>query len=289
MPPARGVFISISALALCACGGDEAPSVPQPPVATGTPTPTPTPTPVLQTEADIEYANGQLLDLFVPDTDPRRTALIFVHGGGFTQGDKADLNGLADLYSDGGFITASINYRLAPANPAPVPEQDVGEAVAWVQSGGGGRGIATDRVVLIGYSAGATLAVLAALNDKPSVDAVVAVAGVYDFEAAAASTTIPRLQQDIADYTANLGLAGASAIRRDLSGAAPMFLIHGLQDNVVPVEQSVAMASALDAAGNNLLLKTFPNTDHDILLASNPGLQEVLDDITAYVVAVDAE
>jgi acetyl esterase/lipase len=93
--------------------------------------------------------NGQKLDLYTPSRNLRRTAVLFIHGGGFTSGSKADMAGHAGLYAKGGFVTASLDYRLAPRFPAPAAVIDVNDAVDWLKGHA-----SVSRVVVVGYSAG---------------------------------------------------------------------------------------------------------------------------------------
>ena len=287
----RQLIASIAILALASCGGPgagtgggvaSAPGV-RPPLTP--PGPPPKPSPNLPTK-NILYANGQRLDLYIPKKSIRRTAIIFVHGGGFTSGNKRDLAGHAKLLSDGGFVTATINYRLAPKSPAPAAVGDVTAALRWMKRGGGGRALKIDKVILLGYSAGGTLAMMAGLKHKNEVAAVISAAGVSDLAALSRTTNLAKLKQDIAAYTKNTGAAAASPINQALRGAPPMFLIHGKKDKFVPVAQSVAMAQKLKAAKANILLKIALGVGHEVLLP-NPKLGEILRDIAKYAAAVD--
>ncbi len=253
-----------------------------------TSTPATRTSPTVTSANNIVYANGQQLDLFIPRTNIRRTAMIFVHGGGFTQGDKKDLLGHAKLFSDGGFVTATINYHLAPASPAPAAMNDVTAAVRWIKGGGGGRGLKVDKVILVGYSAGGTLAMMAGLKNKSEVAAVISAAGVSNLADLARSTPHVQLKSDIADYLQGTTSAAASPINQPLRAAPPFFLIHGDQDDLVPIAQSVAMAQKLKASGNKLLFKVVPGVGHEILLP-NPKLAEILRDISKYAAVVDAQ
>jgi acetyl esterase/lipase len=73
-------------------------------------------------QAPDENANPVTLrlDLYQPsgDTEPSRPAFVWIHGGGFTGGDKADpLNTtIATRFARRGYVTASINYRLRPGH-----------------------------------------------------------------------------------------------------------------------------------------------------------------------------
>jgi acetyl esterase/lipase len=87
--------------------------------------------------------------------------LIYVHGGGFTSGDRR-LPGTPYYDHIGawavrrGMVGVNMTYRLAPEHRWPAGAQDVGQAVAWVTGNIGEYGGDPARVVLAGHSAGAT-------------------------------------------------------------------------------------------------------------------------------------
>jgi arylformamidase len=130
-------------------------------------------------EAGIAYgtsspANPSLnqLDLYSPPdpTGGLSPLVIWVHGGGWAFGDKQSPATLdkARLFTEAGYLFASVNYRLSPTggdfqNPDPnrirfpVHPQDVAKAIGWLARNGPSRGIDPDRMVLIGHSAGAHL------------------------------------------------------------------------------------------------------------------------------------
>lgn len=110
---------------------------------------------------DVAYGSDPLqkLDLYVPEGKAGpRPVLLFVHGGGFTRGDKH-----AAFYPDNitgwaakhGMVGVNIDYRLAPKNPWPAAVQDVASAIRWVHANIAKYGGDPDRIVLWGHSAGA--------------------------------------------------------------------------------------------------------------------------------------
>lgn len=115
-------------------------------------------------------ALGQL-DLYTPDdlpADGSRPLVVYVHGGGWKSGDKGNRIGdKARLFTDAGYLFASVNYRLSP-DPVnldypsdrirfPDHPADVGEALAWLDRNVASLGGDPRRIVLIGHSAGAHL------------------------------------------------------------------------------------------------------------------------------------
>jgi acetyl esterase/lipase len=131
--------------------------------------------PVGLTVRDVPYLKDTLpkhrLDLFRPK-QPQAPILIFVHGGGWTEGDKALAIGDVDVYGNigryyasQGILTAIINYRLL--NPSEPPGDrsltlddqlsDVASSVAWVHKNAKTFGGDANKVFLMGHSAGAQL------------------------------------------------------------------------------------------------------------------------------------
>jgi acetyl esterase/lipase len=113
-------------------------------------------------QRDIAYGSDSLqrLDVFTQDEakGKKRPVLLFVHGGGFTRGDKH-----GDFYPDNitlwaaknGMVGVNIDYRLAPKDPWPAGVKDLASAIAWTKANIARYGGDPYRVVLFGHSAGA--------------------------------------------------------------------------------------------------------------------------------------
>jgi arylformamidase len=104
------------------------------------------------------------LDIHAPATSTcNKPVVLWVHGGGYQTGDKA--NGMANkkaFVNGEGWILVSINYRLTvPGDPAsahyPDHYDDVAAAVAWVHANIGRYGGDPGRIALLGHSAGADI------------------------------------------------------------------------------------------------------------------------------------
>lgn len=131
----------------------------------------------------------QSLDLFVP-AGARRT-LVFVHGGGFVQGDKgaADApfyNNVAAWAVAQGYAAVNLTYRLAPDHPWPNGPRDLAQALDWLADELPRHGVDPARTVLMGQSAGAAhvAGYLAGHGlpegRAPGIAGAVLVSGVYD-------------------------------------------------------------------------------------------------------------
>lgn len=123
-------------------------------------------------ELDLPYGADPLqkLDIY----KPRKAAetpfpiVIFVHGGGWSKGDKnqGDRKSKGCAYVAKGIIFISTNYRLAPKAMHPLQVEDVAAALAWVKKHAGEFGGDKNRIYLMGHSAGAHLVDLLGTNDK---------------------------------------------------------------------------------------------------------------------------
>lgn len=129
-----------------------------------------------KTLRDLPYAGKkshpyQKLDLFIPDEAAAkpRPVFILIHGGGWAMGDKSTSSFVEPKTTwlmKGGYLVASINYRLAPAAKHPAQVEDVLKSVAWVQKHVARHGGDPQRIYLLGHSAGAHLAALAAVDSE---------------------------------------------------------------------------------------------------------------------------
>jgi acetyl esterase/lipase len=110
--------------------------------------------------------NLNSLDLWRPEADARdecsdRPLVVWVHGGGWWEGDKTnDITDKVNLFTGAGYAFASINYRLTnpdlnPPQPQyPVHDLDGANAVKWLVAHAAEIGIDTDRIAIFGHSAG---------------------------------------------------------------------------------------------------------------------------------------
>jgi acetyl esterase/lipase len=222
---------------------------------------------------DIAYRSDTgeagLLDLAHPE-DPgedRRPALVFVHGGGWRAGSKRrPLFVLPMLqYAAQGYVTISVNYRLAQEAPFPAAVEDVKTAVRWLRVHAAEYHVDPDRIGAYGNSAGAHLALMLALvgpdagiegalypDQSSAIQAVCASAVPADLGAKLEGTP-PGETMRVFLTGAEDGFAErlqrASPISYVRGDAPPMLLIHGTEDATVPVGQLDRFVEAMRAAG----------------------------------------
>jgi acetyl esterase/lipase len=231
---------------------------------------------------DVAYGPHarQKMDLYLPKGRTASTKLIvYLHGGGWFQGDKGEIRDAAIFFQQQGFAFLAFNYRLTrtPDNFVhPAQMQDLTLALDLVRDQAAQWGIADQRVVLFGGSAGGHLALLYAYAHDPArrVKAVISVAGPTDL-------TDPDLNRrqiggssvgGMIESLMGVPLAtnrpawqAASPLARLGSGACPTLLIHGTADEVVPFAQSHRVHERLQQLGVPTQLIPLPGVGHDLV------------------------
>lgn len=228
-------------------------------------------------KTDIEYAQAGgeslKLDAFAPEGKGPFPAVIFVHGGGWSAGDKTGGNDpLFVPLAKRGIAWFTINYRLAPKHNYPAPVEDVHSAVRWVKAHAAEFNIDPNRIALVGESAGGQLVAQAAVlaNADEQVAAVVPFYAPVDFIAdmerrGGLSTSMRGLfgrTEAKADEATLQLLREASPINHIKPGLPPFLLVHGTGDMSVLYNWSPRFQSKLKAAGVECDLITIPDGLH---------------------------
>jgi acetyl esterase len=112
--------------------------------------------------SDIAYGGHerQQLDVYSPDDNERnRSAVLFAHGGAFLDGHRNRTDevygNVLRYFASNGVVGINIGYRLADMARHPGAADDIAAAVAWTHAHADQLGIASDRIFLMGHSAGA--------------------------------------------------------------------------------------------------------------------------------------
>jgi acetyl esterase/lipase len=247
-------------------------------------------TPGFKVLPNLAYVNGgaehQKLDLYLPETaDHPLPLIIWIHGGGFSAGDKS--NPPAQRMLDQGYAVASINYRLSGEALFPAQIEDCKSAVRWLRKrarefhldpdhfGAWGSSAGGHLVALLGTSGHAKEFEMGDNKDISSqVQAVCDYFGPTDILQmdAHALPTAP-FNHDAPNSPESRLIGGPIQENKEkaarvnpityISADAPPFLIvHGDQDPLVPYHQSQLLFEALQKAGVSAHLHTIHGAGH---------------------------
>lgn len=232
-------------------------------------------------------ADGESLALdFYPAESVSGAAplLIYVHGGAWRAGDKADVPILD--FTRRGYAIASVNYRLTPQAPFPANLHDIKAAVRYLRANARKLDVDPDRFAIVGSSAGGHLAALAgvshgvpelegSLGEFPQtssqVQAIVSYYGASNLESILSQSTefgrgvrVPALQLLLGGQpTEKPQLARlASPIAHVDHADPPLLLLHGDADPQMPCEQSRELTRAYSKAKALGELIVIPGAKH---------------------------
>ena len=222
---------------------------------------------------DIAYVSGghenQVLDLYLPEAGGNLPLIIYIHGGAWLTGSKNQLPAIG--YLERGYAVASVEYRFSQHAIFPAQIEDVKAAVRWLRAHADDYGIDADRFAAWGQSAGAHLSVLLGVTDgvtkfevgenldvSSAVQVVIDNYGPTDFAQMDAHRLPDGQEHNPADspesrlvggaLQENLGaVAQANPITYVSEGDAPMLVVHGDTDPLVPHHQSQILVAALEA------------------------------------------
>jgi acetyl esterase/lipase len=222
-------------------------------------------------EPDVVYGKGGEVDLKLNIGRPKEAAgtlpcIVLIHGGGWAAGNKNQLNDQVHDFVRKGYVSATIHYRFAPKYIFPAQIEDVKCAIRFLRANADKYGIDKNRIGAVGFSAGAHLSMMLGALDKEDglegeggnpdqsskVNAVVAFFGPTDFSTDDwPKQTLPILQGFLGGAKADRPevYKKASPITYVNAGDAPMLLIQGTKDVLVPWNQATAMGEALTRSG----------------------------------------
>ena len=247
------------------------------------------------TTRDIKYGaatnvSGSMQDLMMDFYEPtgdvldKRPLIVYVHGGGFTSGDKSELHiiGLCDQMAKRGYAVASINYRLDPdfdiynstADRRAMIDamHDARAAVRFFRKNATTYKIDTNFIVIGGESAGAATSMLVNYVDEQSELYSYPMANPNNIEGNSGN---PGFSSET-DYT--LCLCGlmldTSAIN---TGDQPMLWMHGTEDNFVPYSLAQIITTRASNVGLEFTDYTYQGAVHCPWYVSLPNWLFYLD------------
>jgi acetyl esterase/lipase len=235
---------------------------------------------------DLAYVqNGherQKLDLFLPKPfnagDKPIPVILWIHGGGWSQGSRKQCLPVREGYLEQGYAIASLGYRLSGDAIHPAQINDVMAAVVWLKKNATKYGLDRDHFAAWGSSAGGHLASLLGTfggrevgKDTSRVQAVVSYYGPTDF---AAFVKTPGYERHADASSGESKLVGGPVLEKaeiskqvspttHVSKSSPPFLfVHGSADPVVPHNQSELLFDALKRSNVPARFHTIEGAGH---------------------------
>ena len=275
-------IVGIGLLLISGCAAPE--RTPTPVAPTALPKPTATSIPPSETATPelselpgfgVPYvpdgSHYQKLDVYLPEgEDGPFPTILAIHGGGFSTGNKVTYYELANQFNELGYALVSIDYRLTPNFKYPAQVQDSFCALAWVHANAATYRFDTERIIVMGESAGGYLAAMLGTVDTPSlylegcpnllprtdwIRGAVVFYGNYDYTSIDGYTvgTIKTVEQpywgaEFSEIPPDT-LAEMSPMSWIDGSEPPFLLIHGTSDSDIPSWMSEDFAFALEESG----------------------------------------
>ena len=215
---------------------------------------------------DYSYGADAYQGLTVfPAARPGGDVLIFVHGGGWTNGYKEWMAFMAPALTEHGVTFISVGYRLAPAHIFPTGVEDCMDGLAWVFRNISEHGGDPARLFVGGHSAGGHYTSLMAVRrdwqagrelPREVVRGCLPISGVYEFGETSDLSGRPR-------FLGPVGNERAASPIQNLQGTPPPFLMaHGERDFPHLAKQAVEMERTLKAVGGDVTRLELKDCDH---------------------------
>ncbi|MCK0179967.1 alpha/beta hydrolase [Flavobacteriaceae bacterium S0862] len=223
---------------------------------------------------NVSYGNHtkQTFDIYLPANRTEDTKImVLVHGGGWSGGDKSEMNPFRDFVKQEhpNLAIVNMNYRLADDNNSPYPMQinDITSVINYLKENRENYTI-DDDFGFVGVSAGGHLSLLwsYAFDTDNDVKMVCSVVGPTNFtDPAYLNNTNTALQELIdlfgIDPTTEF-LEEVSPLHRVTASAPPTILFYGGQDLLIPTTQGIAMRVKLEMLGVTHQFTLYPNAGH---------------------------
>jgi acetyl esterase len=233
-----------------------------------------------QVTYDIPYVTGagtdRQGDIYIPAGTGPFPAIVLLHGGGWTVGDKCWLSTQSMSLEQSGFVAFTINYRLAPTFCFPVPEEDAAAAIAYLRQNASTYKVDPAKIGILGTSAGGQIAAMTAYREGfgstgSNVAAIASWSGAFDMikiiqerpgsdEVQVRERTASCLPEN-ASVTAPSSVAkldAASIASQKLTPNFPPTFIANAVTEFIPLDQAEAFHQELQGLGVPTQLITPP-------------------------------
>ncbi|MCY2991758.1 MAG: alpha/beta hydrolase [Planctomycetota bacterium] len=230
------------------------------------------------------------LDLARPQGDGPFPAIVFIHGGGWSGGNRQGYRGQIQEAAKRGYVAVTISYRLMQFDQAkketttatpifPAQIHDAKAAIRWLRANAQKYHVNPERIGVTGGSAGGHLSLLVGLTDPASnlegdsgnpeqssrVQAVVNVFGPTEMVGCYEKRSVAwifRLFMGGTPSEAAERYKAASPVTYVSKDDPPILTLHGDKDALVPVEQAKLLDEKMKAAGASHALMIFQGQGH---------------------------
>lgn len=213
-----------------------------------------------------------MMDFYPAKAKNKRPCVIVIHGGAWKSGDNKQLPELNSYLASSGYHVAAINYRLAPDYQNPLPVADVHAAVNYLKNHADELSIDTGNIVLLGRSAGAQIALLAAYTLKlPGLKGVIDFYGPADMiwgYSVPSNPLVMNSRKVMEDYLGGTyqdvpgNYLASSPLHFVSSASVPTLIIHGENDVLVAYEHSIRLHKKLNDLGIKNYFLSLPWATH---------------------------
>jgi acetyl esterase/lipase len=227
-------------------------------------------------EREVPYLGvaGPTLDVHHPVAAVRPArrapAVLVVHGGAWSGGDKQAIGHVARALASAGFVAVNVNYTLAAVGRPGFPRQvdELRAAIRWMRRNASRLGIDPTRIGALGSSAGAHLSTLLATSTTGPLTAGGRLAAVVAWSPPT-ELGVPRLRARLRFKIA--GFLGCAPCRRRSAAASPLShvtpddpptMIVNSRRELIPVSQARRLANRFRQAGVPVRLRLLPGTLH---------------------------
>ncbi len=196
-----------------------------------------------------KWAAPLVADFYQPQSAKPTPAVLLIHGGGWSKSERrSDMTGIAKDLAKRGYFVMNTTYRLAPEWKFPAQKDDMDEALRYLRKNAKTLNIDGSRMATFGYSAGGHLSALAGLDPKNNITAIVAGGAPSNLAFWPDGKLTGQLMGGPVEGNES-AYRTASPVSHVKRGSPPVFIYHGTDDTLVPVEHPKAFIAALEKNG----------------------------------------
>jgi len=241
---------------------------------------------------ELEYQEGLAVRVYQPEGAGPFPALVDVHGGVWTNGDRTANEVMDRALAESGMVVAAVDFRQPPNDPYPAQVADVNLAIRWLKTRADDYNADPLTVGGIGGSSGGHTVLLSAMRahhpayntiDLPGSDAdatlkflllgwpIVAPYARYQFVKETGNERIIGLSEGYFGTTDAMKEGSPFQIlqRGEKALLPPTLIVQGTADNNLPVPVTKEFVAAYREAGGDIELELFPDMPH--LFGNTPG------------------